>query len=228
MTRAPRQPATLRPFDYAPPKDPWLDVLHEDETLIVLNKPSGILSVAGNRPGLEDCLVARAEQRWPGAKLIHRLDKDTSGVFIMGRHHRAQRHVSRQFESRRTIKHYVARVDGLVTQDQGTIDLPLATDPANRPMQRVDQSEGRPAITHWRVLEREAKVTRLHLRPETGRSHQLRVHMRELGHTILGDNFYADERVLAMADRLQLHALGLTIRHPDGGTPMTFFAPVPF
>lgn len=217
-----------RSFDYDPPTDPWLDVLHEDETIIVLNKPSGLLSVAGKRPGLEDCLMARAEDKWPGAKLIHRLDKDTSGVVIIGRHHRAQRHISRQFESRRTTKHYVARVDGLVTENQGTIDLPLATDPANRPMQRVDHAEGRPAITHWQVLERERNVTRLLLRPETGRSHQLRVHMRELGHTILGDNFYADDRVLAMADRLQLHALGLTVRHPDGGTPMTFFTPQPF
>lgn len=228
MTTAPGQPAALRPFDYAPPTEPWLDVLHEDDSLVVLNKPSGILSVAGNRPGLEDCLVARAQQRWPGAKLIHRLDKDTSGVFIMGRHHRAQRHISRQFESRRATKNYVARVDGVVTADAGTIELPLATDPANRPMQHVDHAEGRSAITHWQVLDRETNVTRLLLRPKTGRSHQLRVHMRELGHTILGDNFYADDRVLAMADRLQLHALGLTVRHPDGGTPTTYFAPTPF
>lgn len=217
-----------RPFDYTPPQEPWLDVLHADDTLIVLNKQCGLLSVAGNRPGLEDCLVARAEAKWPGAKLIHRLDKDTSGVFVMGRHHRAQRHISRQFESRRVTKLYVARVVGHVTGDSGTVDLPLTTDPANRPMQHVDQAQGRPAITHWQVLARENGITRVMLRPETGRSHQLRVHMRELGHTILGDNFYADDRVLAMADRLQLHALALTLRHPDGGTPMTFFAPVPF
>lgn len=221
-------PPLPRSFDYDPPREPWLDVLHADDTLVVLNKPTGLLSVAGNRPGLEDCLVARAQNEWPGALLIHRLDKDTSGVFIMGRHHRAQRHVSRQFESRRVTKLYVAEVDGSVADDSGTIDLPLATDTDRRPMQKVDHSEGRPAVTHWQVLERSGTTTRLLLRPETGRSHQLRVHMRELGHTILGDNFYADDRVLALADRLRLHAMALTLRHPDGGTPMTFFAPTPF
>lgn len=221
-------PAPLRPFEYAPPLEPYLDVLHVDDDILILNKQPGILSVAGNRPGLEDCLVARAEERYPGIKLIHRLDKDTSGVFIMGRHHRAQRHLSRQFESRRTTKHYVARVEGHVEGDSGTIDLPLGTDPDQRPKQMVDHQDGRPAITHWQVMDREADVTRLLLRPETGRSHQLRVHMYELGHPILGDNFYADDRVLAKADRLQLHALALTFRHPDGGTPMTYFARTPF
>ena len=218
----------LRPFDYTPPMEPWLDVLHVDDDILILNKQSGLLSVAGNRPGLEDCLLARAQEEFPHATLVHRLDKDTSGVFIMGRHHRAQRHLSRQFESRRTTKLYVARVDGEVRGESGTIDLPLATDPDQRPKQKVDHKTGRPAITHWRVLEREEDATRLLLRPETGRSHQLRVHMCELGHPILGDNFYADDRVLAMADRLQLHAMALTFRHPTGGTPMTYVAPTPF
>ncbi len=218
----------LRSFTYDPPMQPFLDVLYADDDIVVLNKPSGLLSVPGKRPGLEDCLTTRTQSRYEGATLVHRLDKDTSGVFIMGRHHRAQRHLSRQFEQRRTTKRYIARVDGTVAGDTGTVDLPIATDPVNRPMQRIDHETGRPAITHWRVLDHEGGATRIELTPETGRSHQLRLHMLSIGHPILGDNFYADDRVLALADRLQLHAASLTVRHPTGGTPMTFFAPIPF
>lgn len=228
MTTVPPSPAPLRPFEYTPPMDPYLDVIHADDDILILNKQSGLLSVAGNRPGLEDCLVARAQSEFPHATLVHRLDKDTSGVFIMGRHHRAQRHLSRQFESRRTTKLYVARVAGHVSDPSGTIDLPLATDPTQRPKQCVDHEHGRAAITHWQVLSHEGDATRVLLRPETGRSHQLRVHMLELGHPILGDNFYADDETLSKAERLQLHAMALTFRHPTGGTPMTYFSPQPF
>ena len=225
----------LRGFDYAPPMEPYLDILHEDEDILVLDKQSGLLMVPGNRPGLEDCLTARARAHHRHASLVHRLDKDTSGVCIMGLHHRAQRHLGRQFEKRRLSKLYVARVAGHPRDDSGTIDLPLGTDPDQRPKQKVDHEHGRNAVTHWQVTAREpatdtlpSGATRLLLRPETGRSHQLRVHLLALGHPILGDNFYADDHVLAAAGRLQLHAFALTLRHHTGGTPMSFFAPVPF
>jgi tRNA pseudouridine32 synthase/23S rRNA pseudouridine746 synthase len=221
-------PPALRGFEYDPPQDPYLDVLHADDDILILNKPSGLLMVPGNRPGLEDCLVTRAGSTHRHASLVHRLDKDTSGVCVMGMHHKAQRHLSRQFEKRRTTKLYVARVAGEVKGTQGTIDLPLTTDPDQRPKQHVDHENGRSAITHWQVLDREEDATRLLLQPETGRSHQLRVHLLELGHAILGDNLYADDEALARAERLQLHAFALTLRHPSGGTPMTFYMPVPF
>lgn len=217
-----------RPFTYAPPTEPWLNILHEDADILVLAKPSGLLMVEGNRPGLEDCLAARARGHHRHATLVHRLDKDTSGVCVLALHHKAQRHLGRQFEKRRVSKVYVARVAGHLPDEAGTVNAPLATDPARRPMQRIDHAAGRPAITHWRVLAREPEATRVELRPETGRSHQLRVHMAALGHPILGDNFYADDRVLAMAPRLQLHALELAFRHPRDGTPVRYACPCPF
>lgn len=217
-----------RPFTYDPPKEPWLDIVHEDADILVLAKPCGLLMVEGNRPGLEDCLIARARGHHRHAALVHRLDKDTSGVCVLALHHKAQRHLGRQFEKRRVAKTYIARVAGEMAQDTGTVDAPIATDPDARPKQRIDRGGGRPAVTRWQVTGREPGVTRVALMPETGRSHQLRVHMAFLGHAILGDNFYADDRVLAMADRLQLHAETLAFRHPSGGGPVRFTVPCPF
>ena len=210
------------------PPPPGICVLHADAHLLVVDKPTGLLSVPAKAPGPADCLEARVRDAHPEALLVHRLDGDTSGVMLFARTRLAQRHLGWQFERRQLRKTYVARVAGQVEGDAGRIDLPLISDWPNRPLQMVCHERGRPAQTDWQVLAREPAATRLELRPLTGRSHQLRVHMLALGHPILGDSFYADPAALAAADRLQLHAHAIALRHPDGGAWVRFEAPLPF
>jgi tRNA pseudouridine32 synthase/23S rRNA pseudouridine746 synthase len=166
-------------------------------------------------------------QRYPTAAMVHRLDKDTSGLLLMALNKRALGLLGSQFEHRRTEKSYVARVWGQMPGEHGRVDLPLATDWENKPRQRVDFERGRASQTEWSVLAREPMATRVRLVPLTGRTHQLRVHMLALGHPILGDAFYAEGEVLAAAARLQLHAERLGFVHPDG-RPMRFTSPTPF
>ncbi len=212
---------------YSPPDSP-LDVIHRDHAILVVNKPSGLLSVPGKGEHLADCLMSRIQAVFPEALLVHRLDRDTSGVMVFALTSAAQRHLGLQFENRQVKKTYVARVWGQVAQDTGTIDLPLNVDWPNRPRQKVDHAEGRPAQTDWRVVRREGDgTTRIRLYPLTGRSHQLRVHMMEIGHPILGDPLYATGPARDYP-RLMLHSESLKLRHPDGGKGMTFSAPAPF
>lgn len=213
-------------FTYAPPDTP-LDVIHADHELLVVNKPAGLLSVPGKGDHLADCLLARIQAAYPEALLVHRLDMDTSGVMVFARTPHAQRHLGLQFEKRQVKKVYLARVWGEVTEKTGHIDLPLIVDWPNRPLQKVDFENGRPAQTDWRVVRVEDGTTRLRLYPKTGRSHQLRVHMKEIGHPILGDPFYAQGPARGFP-RLMLHAESLKLRHPDGGKGMLFRAPAPF
>jgi tRNA pseudouridine32 synthase/23S rRNA pseudouridine746 synthase len=215
-------------LNYHPPLEPYLSVIHVDDDILVLDKPTGLLSVPGKDPSLWDCLEYRARQTWPTAGMCHRLDKDTSGVLVMALNKRAHGRIGSQFEHRKTKKSYVARVSGLIEADTGLVDLPLATDWDNKPRQRVDWENGRPAQTEWTVLERETAATRVRLHPLTGRTHQLRVHMMAIGHVILGDAFYAGPEDFAAADRLQLHAAELGFTHPTTGEFTLFQAPVPF
>ena len=211
--------------DYALPAGPP-GILHRDDDLLVAVKPAGLLSVPGKGAHLADCFEARLRAADPAVLLVHRLDRDTSGVMVFARRASAQRHLGLQFEKRRVAKHYVARVAGLVAEDTGEIDLPLRTDWPNRPRQMV-APDGRAATTAWRVLARGTAETRLALSPRTGRSHQLRVHLLALGHPILGDPLYAEGAARAHP-RLMLHAERLSFRHPTGGAPVEFAAPCPF
>ncbi|KMW59979.1 Ribosomal large subunit pseudouridine synthase A [Candidatus Rhodobacter oscarellae] len=211
---------------YAPPDTP-LEVLHADHEILLVDKPSGLLSVPGKGAHLADCLLARVQEAFPEALLVHRLDRDTSGVMVFALTPHAQRHLGLQFEKRQVKKTYVARVWGKVAEKTGTVDLPLIVDWPNRPLQMVDHQNGKSAVTNWRVLRAEGETTRLRLTPHTGRSHQLRVHMREIGHPILGDPFYATGPARAF-ERLMLHSESLRLRHPDGGIGLTFKASVPF
>lgn len=215
-------------LDYFPPLEPYLNILYQDDEILVLDKQSGLLTVPGKDPSLWDCVEHRARQTWPTAGIVHRLDKDTSGVLVMALNKRAHGRIGSQFEHRKTTKSYVARVAGLMEQDAGLVDLPLATDWDNKPRQRVDYENGRASQTEWSVMEREADVTRVRLHPLTGRTHQLRVHMKAIGHVILGDAFYGDEATLNAAPRLQLHAAELGFTHPTTDEFMTFVAPTPF
>lgn len=211
-------------YRYDPPPGAPV-ILHADDSLLVVVKPEGLLSVPGKGTEKADCLIARLQAAYPRVLLIHRLDTDTSGVMVFARTASAQVHLSGQFERRETEKHYVARVAGVVAGDSGTVDLPLTVDWPNRPRQHVDHATGRPAITGWQVLARAPQETRMRLIPHTGRTHQLRVHMAALGHPILGDPLYAPP---SDHPRLMLHAERLAFRHPVSGDPVTFTAPCRF
>lgn len=212
--------------EYAPPNDP-LVIVHQDHELLLVDKPAGLLSVPGKGEHLADCLLARVQAVFPDALLVHRLDRDTSGIMVFAMTPHAQRHLGLQFEKRQMKKAYVARVWGRVAEREGTVDLPLIVDWPNRPKQHVDFENGKPAVTDWKVLKYEEKATRMRLFPQTGRSHQLRVHMKEIGHPILGDPFYAEGEARD-APRLMLHAESLRLRHPDGGKGLTFKAKCQF
>ncbi|MDF1854583.1 pseudouridine synthase [Pseudooceanicola sp.] len=212
---------------YAPPEDP-LEVIHEDHQILLVNKPAGLLSVPGKGPDLADCLLTRLQAVFPSALLVHRLDRDTSGVMVFALTPHAQRHLGLQFEHRRTRKTYVARVSGEMAEKSGLVDLPLCVDWPNRPRQHVDHENGRAAQTEWRCLRRGDGESRVRLMPKTGRSHQLRVHMLALGHPILGDPFYASGPARDDHPRMMLHSEELRLLHPDGGQGLSFRAKAPF
>lgn len=216
------------PFVYDPPMDPYLTVLHVDDDLLVMDKPSGLLSVPGKAEEHSDCIEARAREHYPSSRIVHRLDMDTSGVMVLAMNPAAHRHLGLQFERRKTIKTYLAEVWGTIAGDEGEINLPLICDWPNRPKQMVCFENGKPAQTRWKVEERGPRTTRVRLSPHTGRSHQLRVHMLALGHAIIGDRFYAEGEALEASDRLALHAKSLTLHHPTGGKRLTFSARCPF
>lgn len=211
---------------YAPPDVP-LAVVHADHMLVVVDKPAGLLSVPGKGAHLADCLLARLKGAFPEALLVHRLDRDTSGVMVFALTPHAQRHLGLQFERRHARKTYIARVWGEPAEDAGSIDLPLIVDWPNRPLQMVSHATGKPALTDWQVQRREGGTARLRLMPLTGRSHQLRVHLKAIGHPILGDPFYAEGPARDFP-RMMLHAETLRLAHPDGGRGVTFRAPCPF
>lgn len=209
-------------------------VIHVDEHLIVLDKPAGLLSVPGIGAENADCLALRVQGLYADARIVHRLDQATSGVIVMARGVANLRELSRQFEAREVDKRYVAIVAGLVDAEEGEIALPLRKDMERKSRHIVDHELGKPALTRWRVLDRDAALmrTRLELQPLTGRSHQLRVHLAEIGHPIVGDQFYAPAEVAGAAPRLLLHAAALTIAMParPGAAPMsrTFVSQAPF
>lgn len=202
-------------------------VLHVDAALIVIDKPAGLLAVPGRGAAAQDCASARIQELFADALVVHRLDQATSGLLIFARGAPAQRNLSQAFAERRVDKRYIAVVDGLIGDDEGSIDLPLAADWPNRPRQQVDVEHGKPSSTRWHVLARDAVAgtTRLALQPLSGRSHQLRVHLLAIGHPILGDALYAP--ALA-APRLMLHASALSLTHPSDGRLLNFSSPVPF
>ncbi len=204
-------------------------ILYQDEHIMVVNKPSGLLSVPGRLEEHKDSVMTRIQRDFPQAESVHRLDMATSGVIVVALNKAAERELKRQFREREPKKQYVARVWGHPQPAEGLVDLPLICDWPNRPKQKVCYETGKAAQTEYEVLEyAEDNTARVRLKPITGRSHQLRVHMLALGHPILGDRFYATPEALAMAPRLLLHAETLTITHPAYGNAMTFRAPIDF
>jgi len=205
-----------------------VQVIYEDSLFLLVNKPSGLLSVPGKHPLNKDCLITRLQVDYPEARIVHRLDLDTSGIMVVALTANSHRNLSKQFENRASYKSYTAMVYGQVKQAKGSIDLPLICDWPNRPKQIVDHERGKKALTHYEVQERLSDRTRIVLKPVTGRSHQLRVHTAEIQHPILGCKFYAHEDAIKMASRLLLHATELHINHPESGERIEGFCPVPF
>ncbi|MDQ2075485.1 pseudouridine synthase [Marinimicrobium sp. ABcell2] len=212
-----------------PPCEEPLQLLHAASEYLVVDKPTRLLSVPGRSPKNRDCVISRLQAEYPGATAVHRLDFDTSGLMVVPLSKSALSHLSRQFQQRSVQKCYTALVYGLVEQDSGRIDLPIAPDPEQRPKYRITE-EGKASVTDYRVLGRdpEANTSRVALYPVTGRSHQLRLHMQALGYPILGCGFYAHPEALSMADRLLLHATELTFTDPATGKTVRFESAPPF
>ncbi len=204
------------------------DILYHDHRLLMIDKPTGLLSVPGIGPQKQDCLIARVRETYLEARIVHRLDRDTSGVIVLALDAESHRQLSIQFQEREVQKTYRAVVSGVMEQDEGEIDLPIRKDLDDPPRQMVDHDRGRAAFTRWRVLERGVDRTHIELTPLTGRSHQLRLHLKAIGHPILGDDLYAPPDTRGMADRLMLHAHTLTIVHPETAAPLKIEALCPF
>lgn len=218
------------------PGEAALALLYADDHLLVFDKPAGLLSVPGRGADKQDCASARAQQAYPDALVVHRLDMATSGLWLMARGGAMQALLGRAFAGREVAKRYVAVVSGRpeavpdAVDGWGTIDLPIAADWPRRPLRVIDREHGKPSRTRWKVLAHDPHgvTTRLELEPVTGRSHQLRVHLQALGCPILGDTLYAPPDVQARAPRLLLHATGLRFVHPATGEAMVFASPAPF
>jgi len=217
-------PPAYRPPSHGP------DVRHVDRRVVVVDKPSGLLSVPGRGIDKADCALSRVRARWPGALVVHRLDMDTSGLLLFALDDDTQREMSRQFATRQIDKRYEALVQGCPATDEGEVDLPLITDWPRRPRQMVCHETGKPSLTRWRVLARDVdgRFSRVALTPLTGRSHQLRVHMAAIGHPLLGDPLYAPVPARTARERLCLHACRLEFTPADEVGPLVVESPCPF
>jgi len=199
-----------------PPCAGEIEILREELDFLLINKPTRLLSVPGRHPQNRDSVISRLEVIYPGCSIVHRLDFDTSGVMVVPRNKSVLSHISKQFQARTVSKHYTAVVAGLMKQDEGVIDLPIASD--DGPKYKICHETGKPSVTEYKVIERnqQSQTTRVFLHPITGRSHQLRLHLQAIGHPILGCEFYGGEFASA-ADRLLLHAADLRFEHPASG-----------
>ena len=204
-------------------------MVHADAAFVVLNKPSGLLAVPGKTSS--DCLSLLAQAQFADALIVHRLDMATSGLMVMARGIAAQRLLNAAFAERRVHKRYVAIAYGdcrsAATADPAAwqaIELPILVDWPNRPLRKIDFENGKPSSTRWRCLSFDAarNASRLELEPLTGRSHQLRVHLKAIGHPILGDTLYAPPDLAALSPRLLLHATELGFAHPVTGAWASF------
>ena len=203
-----------------------VDIIYQDEYIVAVNKPQALLSVPGLGPDKQDCLITRLQRVIPEAKVVHRLDCYTSGIMLFAIGIEMQRALSRIFHDRGIAKQYIAVVRQWFDEGEGVIKYPMRCDIDNRPYQIVDYEHGKSAITYWQVLQRNNDSVRLLLKPETGRTHQLRVHCAAMGHPIIGDGLYGDDEV--KQPRMLLHADNLLFQHPVSGEQMHLFAECEF
>jgi len=203
-------------------------VVDKDHHILVIEKPSGLLSLSGKNPLNIDSVHFRIKQLFPSAMMVHRLDFGTSGLMVLALNKAANAHLTKQFQNRTVTKRYVSVLDGQLDHDEGVIDFPIAKD--QFPFQKICRLSGKTATSHYQVLERLSKPirTRVMFTPMTGRTHQLRIHSREIGHPIVGCDLYGTEKTRSMADRLLLHAVGLEFDHPITGERIVVNSPCPF
>lgn len=214
---------------YDPPRGTGLDIVYRDESLLVVNKPAGLLAVPGRGAGKADSLISRVQQEFPDALVVHRLDMATSGLLVLARGIEMQRSLSHLFRERQIEKRYMAVVSGKLANPEGEIDLPIGADWPNRPRQKIDHDAGKPSLTRYRLLnfDADANTSHIELEPATGRTHQLRLHMAAIGHPILGDVLYGEDAA-GKSDRLLLHARLLGFVHPLSGELLTAVSEPPF
>lgn len=217
---------TKPPIKLIPFSEKW--VLHEDTDFLIIDKPSGLLSVPGRFADPSASLIGQVQTQYPEAQIVHRLDMDTSGIMVLARNAETHRFLSRQFQDRLTSKQYQALCFGKPSKTEGVINLPMRCAWEKRPLQMIDFKLGKSAKTLWQVTEQLENSFKVNLIPITGRSHQLRLHMKMLGHPILGDNLYADKNAFVMASRLLLHASNLKFTHPRHNRLVEFFNPIDF
>jgi tRNA pseudouridine32 synthase/23S rRNA pseudouridine746 synthase len=218
-----------RPFSYAPPPDEGLPIVYQDEHLIAIDKPVGLLSVPGRGESLQDCALHRVLSRYPTALLVHRLDEATSGLLLFALSRAVQKTLSVAFEARQVHKTYHAWVHGVDLPESGVINAPIAVDWPNRPLRKVDADAGQAATTRFYLLSKNERPAQslCRLEPETGRTHQLRIHLKHIGHPIVGDRLYGQPNDDAL--RLMLHASGLEFMHPvDNSRAMALKCPAAF
>lgn len=207
-----------------------IDVLYHDEHILLVNKPSGLLSLSGKNPLNKDSVHFRLVQDFPTATMVHRLDFGTSGIMLLALNKSVNAHLTKQFQDRTVVKTYISILSGHIEVDQGMIDVPIAKDPPNFPLMKVCRESGKQAISYFEVIDRSnnPKASRVLFKPYTGRTHQLRVHSRELGHPILGCDLYGTEQTLAKSTRLLLHAYTLAFDHPVTGERIVAQCSCPF
>ena len=215
---------------YNPPIHTSLYIFYEDEYLLIVNKPSGLLSVPGRGEDKQDCLISRVQEEFPDALIVHRLDMSTSGLMVIARGKDNERKLSILFQQRKINKKYIAVIDGILSPQMGEVDLPLITDWPNRPKQKVDFESGKASQTQYKVINynKTKNTSYIELTPITGRTHQLRVHMQSIGHAILGDELYAKKDIIVKSSRLLLHASYLSFEHPVTGELVKFNSKVEF
>ena len=214
----------------APACDEQIKRLFKDEAVLLINKPSGLLSLSGKNPLNRDSVHFRLAQQFPGVSMVHRLDFGTSGVMLLALNKSVNANLTRQFQARTVDKTYVAILDGHLAADEGNIDAPIAKDKPNFPLLKICHDSGKRALSHYRVLKRleNPRRSRVLFTPETGRTHQLRLHSREIGHPILGCDLYGSERTHALANRLLLHATSIEFDHPVSTERMLLSCDCPF
>lgn len=217
-------------MQYQPPPHSGLDILYEDEYLLVVNKPTGLLSVPGRGEDKQDCMISRVQLSHPSALIVHRLDMATSGILVLALDKEIHRLLSQQFQQRVIAKQYIAVVSGKPEPAKGVIDVPMICDWPNRPKQMIDREGGKSAQTGYEITDycSQNQVSRLLLKPITGRTHQLRLHCQFIGHPILGDTLYAGEELQSKSERLLLHASNICFEHPVSEEPLNISCAVPF
>jgi len=207
-----------------------IEILYQDEFLLLINKPAGLLTLSGKNPLNKDSVHFRLLKTFPTATMIHRLDFGTSGILVVALNKVINAHICRQFQIRNVVKTYVALLHGHISDDEGVIEFPIAKDWPNFPLQKICYETGKIALTNYRVVERlpEPLTTRVMFTPVSGRTHQLRIHSREIGHPVLGCDLYGTDEAFSMAKRLMLHATGIEFDHPITGERLNGFSPCPF